>query len=105
MVDLRGYAPSDVQDFLDSPFWQVLIEEITQRFQNAYIDLRRGDISVRNAGVEGVVFRSNEALRGAMIEDEYILHFGESLLEEVRALNEDAEKNSTDDSEQGEDNE
>lgn len=99
-ADLTGLSITDAEDWLASPFWEHLQDIVKDRFIQSYEQLRRGDIAVKTKDQDGMIFRSNEALRGAMIEDEFIMLFDKMLLEDVRELteavnNEDGEQSET----------
>ena len=82
---LEGFGLSDVDEFERHPFWQLFIESNSHKAENLSDRLIQGDIGLYvqadPSDYFGSKYRTNEALRGAIIE-----LLGMSMfLEDVRA--------------------
>lgn len=82
---LEGFGLSDVDEFEKHPFWQLFVESNNHKAENLSDRLIQGDIGLYvqadPSDYFGSKYRTNEALRGAIIE-----LLGMSMfLEDVRA--------------------
>ena len=84
--ELDGIAVSDVNDFEQHPLWQLFIQSNGRRIENFKLMLELGDIALKvNLFPENYVgykMRTNEAIRGALME----MRLTSVYLDDLRAI-------------------
>ena len=87
---LKGFGLSDVDDFEKHPFWQLFLESNNHKAESLSDRVIQGDIALYvQADPEdylGSKYRTNEALRGAIIELIGISMFLEDVRAEITAI-------------------
>jgi len=63
---LEGYSHSDLELWVGSPFYKVLLQYMTEQKENFSRILVEGTVTTEQPAVPGFVFRSDDALRGAV---------------------------------------
>jgi len=92
--DYTSLDVSMVEEFASNPIWELLMTETKRRLVINRLDLERGDIAIRTATEEGTyMYRTNEALRGGILELIFALNFTEGLKEDIIRAKEDALNN------------
>lgn len=71
-VDLAALSLTDLDEWLASPYWRVLHQWLGEEIETNREALVRGDVALATAGMEGMLYRSNEALRGGIIGMEFV---------------------------------
>ena len=84
---------SDVDEWISHPVSKFLIDSMASRGRYNQEALLRGDIEVRNRDELNYVYRSNEGLRGGLLEISYIMTFPTYLKEEIKRIQEEAKLN------------
>lgn len=77
---LEGQSQRDLELWLASPFWKAVMALIQEQTHRNVEDLTRGDIAVRSQVDEGLLYRSDESLRGGIIAMTHIMETLPSVL-------------------------
>lgn len=64
---LGSLSINDLHEWLASPFWGVLVAWLDEQIQLNREALERGTIAQETAGQAGMLYRTDEALRGGII--------------------------------------
>lgn len=64
---LGSLSVNDLREWLASPFWSVLVAWLDEQVQLNLAALERGTIAQETAGQSGMLYRTDEALRGGII--------------------------------------
>ena len=67
ITQLEGYSHSDLDLWLESPFWKVLMEYMGELKEQLSRILLEGTVNTEQLLVQGSTFRSDDGLRGAII--------------------------------------
>lgn len=78
------FYESDLEEWIRNPITVLLMEDVAKRSTYNQEMLVRGNIADLNRGEQRFVYRSNEALRGGLIELSYIAAFPNLLAEELK---------------------
>ncbi len=70
-IDLAELSLSELDAWLQSPFWRLLCDWLGHEIDLNKEALVQGDIAVKMKDAEGMVYRSDEALRGGIIGMEF----------------------------------
>ena len=74
--------------WLASPFWKAAKLLISEQINRNIEDLTRGDIGVRNNADEGMLYRTDDALRGGIVAMTHIVHtLPDMLIQELEVVN------------------
>jgi hypothetical protein len=91
---LGGHSKRDLEQWLKSPFWKAVGLITQEQIHRNVEDLMRGDISVRSNADEGLLYRSDEALRGGIVAMTNLLNeMPTVLIQELEIANEMARVN------------
>jgi len=88
--DLRyeGLSLQDLSDFAENPIWLGLMTEIENRIKYNKEVLEMGDVFLRTPDERGYKYRSDEGLRGGILELLYIVQFVPSVEAEIKLIQE-----------------
>lgn len=83
---LAGQSLRAFEQWLDSPFWRALTLMLKEQIARNREDVVAGDIAIKAAQTPGLVYRTNEALRGGIVAmQEMLTTMPQVLHDEVEA--------------------
>lgn len=89
VMEIHEFDEFILDELEKNPVWQFLLMELDNRIKFNREHLEYGDIGRHNEDEKGnYIYRSDEALRGGILEIIYVLNFMESFREEVKEARE-----------------